>query len=157
MDFAFAIDPEACVNLPGLRTSSARAAIDGSTLTVDFGELFHSEIALSAVSDAREIPDPRPETYLAMGVSAAVSTLGYDTVTVAGSYQGLVEIDFSQDVAARVRPPGDTPNSDAGEGNGAITFRHLVLSLQDPGSFLDALGRRNQGSPETAARAVSAQ
>ena len=142
MDFAIAIDKDACANLPGLDPKDARVELNDSSLAVHFGERFDADVDLAAITEARHMPDPRPQTYLTMGVSAAVNTMGVDTVSVLGSHEGLLEIGFRDLVQAHVPPPRGTPNSEEGTGDGTIMMRHLIVNLEDPDGFLRALDER---------------
>lgn len=145
MDFPITIDRDACANLPGIESGTYLVSVDDSAISVYFGDRFEADIALSAVASAQPMDDPRPQAFLPMGVSSAVSTLGPETVTVLGAHTGLVEMTFREPVEARVPPPDARPNSEPDATDGTIRIRRLIFNLDDPEEFLSALNRQREG------------
>jgi hypothetical protein len=140
MDFNIRLDDTAQENLPGVSKRKSGVTVGDSDLSVQLGNDFEATIPLNRVEGAELLADPRPGVYLTMGISAAVENLGRDTVAVVGSYDGLVTVNFKEMVGSHVRPTGPTSNtSEKDEGAGTIRFQHLILSLEQPEEFVNAL------------------
>ncbi|MGI8824207.1 MAG: hypothetical protein ACR2JC_00910 [Chloroflexota bacterium] len=138
MDFPMAVDKGAGANLPDLNSRDCTVTLDDTALGIRFGTRFHTEVERSKIAEARSMPDPRPETYLSMGVSSGVKTLGTDTLSVIGSHDGLVEIVFREPVEVRVLDTDMTKETEAAEDGRGISVQRLIVSLQEPERFLEA-------------------
>ncbi|GAC1645133.1 MAG: hypothetical protein NVS4B2_34700 [Chloroflexota bacterium] len=156
MDFPIAVDREARVMLPDLDLQGLSVALSPSALVVRFSHRFDAQVELSAIESVQAIPDPRPGSFLPMGVSAAVNTLGSDTIAVLGSHDGLVQIDFREAVPAHVVAPDNAPGGGVRAADGTIGMRRLIVSLQEPGAFIEAFEaqRRGAGTPDAGAEAA---
>src|SRR5438445_9096968 len=104
MDFSLRLDPGALVNLDDVRGNASGVQVTDSDLIVNLGSEFNAQISRAAIDTVRPMDDPRPGVYFPMGLSAAAEKLGRDTVCIITSYDGLVEVDFNQEVQGEGRP-----------------------------------------------------
>ena len=104
MDFKLRVDSGALVNLADVKGNSAGIEVTDADLLVNLGTEFNAQLSRSAIAQAEPISDPRPTVYFPMGLSAAAEKLGRDTVCVVTSYDGLVKVDFNQEVQGEGRP-----------------------------------------------------
>ena len=138
MDFPMLIEDAARENLPNVSARNSAATISDTELYIHLGELFELRVDLAQVAGAREIEDPRPTVYLPVGVSAAVERFDEQTLSVIGSLDGLVMVDFTEAVDAQKIVP-DHPDTAGDSGPRQIEVRHLILSMKDPQGFIEAL------------------
>lgn len=141
MDFAMKIDPGALVNLPDVKASDTAVRVSDGELAVHFGPEFDAQIARQSIKTAATMDDPRPAVHLPMGISAAVECLGRGTVAIITSRSGLVRIEFDRQVEGMVRPP-DYTRGKAPRDSAPVQFDELILSVQDPQGFVNALSNR---------------
>jgi len=139
MDFKLRVDTEARTSLPDSNLNNSCVRITGSHLYVHLGEKFEARVDLAHVGKAQPVPDPQPQVYLPFGVSAAVETLGSDTLCVIGSREGLVALDFDQPVDTRTRPLDHPAADQSNLEDQTVRVQHLILSLEDPEGFVRAL------------------
>jgi hypothetical protein len=132
MDFAIRLDKDTKYVLPDLRQRDARVEVGQSELHVQLGYQFDLRTPIRDVTKVEPMADPEPSVFLPIGVSQAVEQLGRDTICVVGSQEGLVAVEFRDQVEAQVQPSRDA-------GPATIQMKRLILSLQDPDGFLKAL------------------
>lgn len=104
MDFKLRLDPGALVNLDAVKGNSTGVQVTDSDLIVNLGSEFSAQVSRTAIDTVKPMDDPRPEIYFPMGLSAAAQALGRETVCIVTSYDGLVEVDFNQEVQGEGRP-----------------------------------------------------
>jgi hypothetical protein len=154
MDFTIRIDDEAEAYIPSVKQGKVAVTLGESHLAVHLGALFDLSVDVAAIAGACEMENPEPQVYLPLGISMAAEQLGRDTIAAVTSQDGLVMIDFAQPVEARKGPPAqdsdsddsDTDESDAGSTGTMLTLQHLILSLQEPAEFVNALQHRIGGA-----------
>lgn len=144
MEFGIPIDDEARSVAPGIRVGDAVVELNEGMLVVRLGALLTLRVELGAVSGAALVPDPRPVIFLPPGVSSAVERFGSDVVCAIGSYDGLVRIDFTDMVEAETRPSSGVPDESSGTST-TVSLLHLIVNLEDPEGFVDALSRARRG------------
>jgi hypothetical protein len=141
MDFAMKVDPGALVNLPDVNGNDMAVTVTDSELTVHFGPEFDARIDRGSIKGATLMEDPRPAVHLPMGISAAVQTLGRETIAIITSLSGLVRIELTRQVEGMVRPP-DYSRGKAPDEAMAVQFDGLILSVEDPQGLVNALSSR---------------
>jgi hypothetical protein len=74
-----------------------------------------------------------------------VEQFGRDTVAAIGSREGLVLLDFHRTVEARtLTAAAAAANPPTGE-QATVQVRHLILSLEDPEGFAQAVNEQSGG------------
>jgi hypothetical protein len=141
MDFAMKVDPGALVNLPDVNGNDMAVTVTDSELTVHFGPEFDARIDRGSIKGATLMEDPRPAVHLPMGISAAVQTLGRETIAIITSLSGLVRIELTRQVEGMVRPPDYSRGKAPAEAM-AVQFDGLILSVEDPQGLVNALSSR---------------
>jgi hypothetical protein len=145
MNFKLRIDDQAGSYLPGVTSGNSGVELTASELSVRLGRELELEVDLPSVARATPVSNLEPEVFLPLGVSAAVERFGRDAVAAIGSHEGLVLLDFHRDVDARTLT-ADAAAGDPKSGEQAtIQIRHLILSLEDPEGFVQAVNDQSGG------------
>ena len=146
MKFALRVDEDDARSLaPDLTAASSYVEITDSELEIHVGQELETSTPLSLVTSAEQLDDPRPEVFLPLGVSAAVEQLGRDTVSAVGAYDGLVAVRFREPIEADVRPIDYSPGDDVVPDASKVTFQRLVLSVENPAEFVQAINQHGKG------------
>lgn len=152
MDFKMRMDPGALVNLPDVKGRTITLRADDAELYLQFGEEFEAHIPRSSIAGTEQLADPRPTVFFPMGISAAVERFGRDTLCIVASHDGLVQVNFNGPVQGTTSPPNYMGKTRTIAEGSPIEFRSLILSLEDPQGFTQALAQRGSAA---AARPVT--
>lgn len=142
MNFKVRIDDEARAFLPGVSSRNSKVELSDSELRISVGKELETRVDLTSVAQVRSIPNPEPEVFLPLGISAAVEQFGRDTVAAIGSHEGFVLLDFHRTIEARTLTAAAAAGEAKTSEQATIPVRHLILSLEEPATFVDAMNER---------------